>query len=300
MIYEIREIELLRIIAMCHDIPVELDYIAPFTDEFVKYMWVCAKRTKCKRSYRLTDFGYELLEEKGYKYKQDKYPVGISRTMDKRLENARVMICMYLSGVDVFGRKVPYYISSASIRQSKGYGSVMGSSMLNGVIFAKNATYGVLWAREDINYNLEIETVKKLIIKYGGSPNIQFILFAHKYEDFNAVNFLDGGANFLVTSDMFGAKQLRVITAPNYSEEFSNKLSEKGHILCPEVNLEKLRKYFETAGDPQIIGFKDQRIIDLNLAESFKVASFTSGDIVFFKYLGLDTETHIPSEEFHA
>jgi len=218
MIYEIREIELLRIIAMCKDIPVGLDYIAPLTDEYVTYMNVYAKKTKCKRSYRLTDFGYELLAEKGYKYRKDKYPVGISRTLDKRLENAKVMICAYLAGIDIFGRKAPYYISSASIRQNKGFGGVMGNSKLNGAIFASNTTYGILWAVENINYNLEIETVKKLIIKYGGNPNIQFILFADKYEDFNSVNFLDGGANFLVTSDMFGVKQLRILTSPNYSE----------------------------------------------------------------------------------
>ena len=299
MIYEIREIELLRIIAACKDIPVGLDYIAPFTDDYVKYMGVYAKRTKCKLSYRLTEHGYELLEEKGYKYKQDKYPVGISRTMDKRLENARVMICMYLAGVDVFGRTAPYYISSASIRQSRGYGSVMGSSTLIGTIFAKDVTYGILWASEDINYNLEIETAKKLIIKYGGNHNIQFILFAHKYEDFNAINVLDSGATFLVTSDMFGVKQLRIITSKNYSDEFSYKFLNKGYIICQEVNLEKLLKYFETTEEPKVIEFNNQKLIKLNLPKRHNTFAY-DGDIALFKFLGLETETHIPSEEYHA
>jgi len=46
---------------MCKDIPTNLDYIAPFTDEYAAYMHAFVKKTKCKRSYRLTDMGYTLL-----------------------------------------------------------------------------------------------------------------------------------------------------------------------------------------------------------------------------------------------
>lgn len=219
--------------------------------------------------------------------------------MDKRLENARVMICMYLSGISVFDRKELYYISSASIRQSRGFGSVMGSSTLIGAIFAKDATYGVLWAREDINYNLEIETVKKLIIKYGGNPNIRFIMFANKYEDFNEIEFLERGVNFLVTSDMIGVKQLRVLTAQNYSDEFSYKLLDDGYIICPEVNLDKLLRYFETTDNPKIVVFNGQDL-NLRLPKDFQTFELKSDDIVFFKNLGIETETHIPLEQYHA
>lgn len=298
MLMQIRDVELMRIIAMSKDIPVGLDYgILPFKDSYISSLIPYVKNSKSKRTYRLTNEGYFYLKSIGFNYRKDKYPVGQSKTMHKRIENAKVLIMMYLAGINVFKTETPFYTTTASVRRKSGYGNVVGSSTFLGALFTENASYVVLWAKEELDYSFEIEMAKKVILLYNCSPNIKFIFFTDDYSFFNGFRYPEGYESIIVKTDLLGIKQLRILSIANYEEILNEKLKLQEYLVAPVLNVTSILKYVEENMDTKVLTLEYEHE---DFFRNAKLFTLKNGDIEFFKLLGFQTETDIPSGEPYA
>ena len=298
MLMQIRDVELMRIIAMSKDIPVGLNYgILPFKDSYISSLIPYVKNSKSKRTYRLTNEGYSYLKSIGLNYQKDKYPVGQSKTMSKRIENAKVIIMMYLAGVNIFKTEKPFYTTTASVRRKKGYGNVVGSSTFLGVLLTVDTSYVVFWAKVGIDYPFELEMAKKVILLYNGNPNIKFIFIADDYSFFNGFHYLEGYESIIAKADTLGIKQIRIISVGNYEEILNKKLKLQDYLVAPVLNVTCIMKYVKENTDAKVLTFEYEH---RDVFQGAKIFTLQNGDIEFFKLLGFQTEIDIPSGEPYA
>lgn len=167
MLLDQRDLDLLRLIAHCKDIPVDCSPLRcdMFSDaEFSALTGMgYIRKSKSGLSYRLTDKGYALLLSNDISFERDKYPVGNGGTLRRRLEVAKTVLTMYRSGTDVFCVKLPSYLTTFAFRR-ESRGAMLGASKLCGVRYTKIQFVVVYYINEQttLNANVEMAAIENL------------------------------------------------------------------------------------------------------------------------------------------
>lgn len=167
MLLDQRDLDILRLIALCKDIPVDCSPLRcdMFSDaEFSAHIGMgYVRKSKSGLSYRLTDKGYALLSTNGVPAKRDKYPVGNGGTLRRRLDVAKTVLTMYRAGTDVFCVKLPSYLTAFAFRR-ESRGAMLGASKLCGVRYLKTQLIAVYLINEKthLNKNVEMAAIENL------------------------------------------------------------------------------------------------------------------------------------------
>lgn len=278
---QIRDIELMRIIAMCKDIPVHLpfdDFL--FTDDYISNI-LYIKKSKSGYNYRLTTEGYLLIDKLGFAYTTDKYPVGKGKSMDRRFKTAIAVLLMYRAGIHIFEHKIPYFLPSFIYRRNNTKGKLLGGSTFVGLLVTEVTTYVVFCNTEKtINMTTEIAIAKHFSLVYGTPQHFEIILITNE----NAIyNWKQTHNTYLVCPNDIGAKQLKLLTTRDYIKPLLEGLINNDNyiphgypipadlfvadkkipaIICPEFDITKIRGFanqlYKEEMNGAIIGLKNQ------------------------------------------
>ena len=184
------ELDLLRLIALCKDIPVncgELFRAEMFSADFIEALSPYIVKSKCKLSYRLNERGYALLKRLNVPHHRDSAAVGKGRTMNKRLANAKVVLSLYSRRVSMFSDEFPMFIPAFVFRQSNPKGNVLGASQFVGLLAENDITYIVFYidATTKLKPYMEISAAERFMLINNANPQYG-IMFMN--EDSKVVN----------------------------------------------------------------------------------------------------------------
>lgn len=181
MLIDQANVELLKLVALCKDVP--LDHSFPevyllseantgrLQSEGMLYI------SRDGRYYRATQAGYDFLRRCGYDYKPDEYRESGRQVLSRRENSARVMLTLLLAGVDVFTSDVTQltgeaaYLPSSVIRRAgvKRGRKLAGNTRFtglgsNGHVFYYVADPQATVAPQDLLYHkYEMNTVNKIL-----------------------------------------------------------------------------------------------------------------------------------------
>jgi len=183
MLLDRRDLDLLRLIGLCKDLPT--DCLPLQCDMFSQVSFAVLigvgyiRKSKCGLSYRLTDKGHALLNAHGYPAEKDAVPVGSGRTLRKRLETAKVILSLYRCGVEVFEKSGKGFVFiPAFLYRRKGKGAILGASQLCGIMLNSKQTVAVYFITEQTKLNSGVETAAiKRIAALLQAPDNRVVLF---------------------------------------------------------------------------------------------------------------------------
>jgi len=178
-----RDFELLRLIGLCKDIPVDCSPLQSEMFSATEFSTLSGagyiRKSKSKRSYRLAEKGYALLEKLGCPAEKDKYPLGSGDTMDRRLQTAKAVLSLYRIGASVFGEtESGFGFVPAFTFRRKNKGEILGASKMCGVLYSNAQTIPVYFISE--NTVLDVNTEMAALEKFSAvlqSPKDFFVFF---------------------------------------------------------------------------------------------------------------------------
>ena len=132
VLYARTEIDILKIGAVCKDLPLNLPIQTLL-------MLGLLRQIRQKTSYRLTPKGYQLLDKIGFPYVPDKSYRTDPTTIRRRMHLAELMLFLEELGINVFLQSPEAtelsFLPSAVLRQ-KGASNVLGNTKLYGFLYA--------------------------------------------------------------------------------------------------------------------------------------------------------------------
>lgn len=189
MLIDKRDIDLLRLISLCKDVPADCSPLKSDMFSAIEFSTlICAgyiHKSKCKRSYRLTDRGCALLKQLDCSVEKDKYPVGSGGVLARRLEVAKTILSLYRAGLDVFGDVTEGLRVTPSFHfRRKGRGDILGASEMCSVIHSETQIIPAYFiTRTDkLNATSELSAIRRLSALWQYPNELVFLFLADDME----------------------------------------------------------------------------------------------------------------------
>lgn len=238
VLYARTEIDILKIGAVCKDLPLNLPIQTLL-------MLGLLRQIRQKTSYRLTPKGYQLLDKIGFPYVPDKSYRTDPTTIRRRMHLAELMLFLEELGINVFLQSPEAtelsFLPSAVLRQ-KGESNVLGNTKLYGFLYSQSLTYifyrlaeqdsGLYTQNEERIFHANgLLGQKKPAVIYTGQNSFEKLMqmltetATHSTADsyYTAMQKFSCPVCFVPLSED-GLRQLRMMTVPDYKEKLCKYL----------------------------------------------------------------------------
>ena len=313
------DLECLRLAAWCKDLPqnttqyLHADTVTHLV--LVEYL----RKSKCGLSYRLTDKGYDVLEQAGYHFDRDKQYLGKSKTLSRRLELAEITLFLHSLDADVFIENATQvnpalcFMPSFAIRRAKS-SNVLGGTRLSGFLYTQENVLVPYYISDGGIYpNVEQQTFcaeylskkKKPVVIYTGKPELPALVHAAYHAE--QPKFRTKAKSFAQSIDIFlypvcfvplsknGIRQLRIMCQPDYRKTLAKILLQNdGYIESDNLWCDAINKKH---GEPFLVGF------DFNLKgfdEAVKMAKGKKLHIAVLDFQAEDATKYLKSKKAKA
>lgn len=246
MLLTLAEIETLKLIAWCKDIPV----VSPFTAKETLSSLLgtgLIRKSKSGLSFRVTNEGLLLLKKLGYNYPTDSQSRGVGPIMTRRLRTAQLMLFLTRLDTDVYLRypapksQSNAFLPSFVYRRDKNK-NPLATSRFCGVLYGSEyaiAVYslgkendGLYPSTEKNTFTMKILTGdRKSAVLFTGEENID-ALISNSFNKttlsralcvMDAAKQLDCPVAFVPMNED-GLRQIRIILSSGYRQRFANIL----------------------------------------------------------------------------
>lgn len=175
------EMDLLKLTALCKDIPVdcnELFSIEIFSIDFIETLSPYIRKSKNGLSYRLSEEGYLLLKRLEIPFSIDTFSLGKGKPMNRRLANAKVAMTMYCAEIPLARRGIPKFYPAFVFRRENPKGTILGASQMSGLLETSDTTYIVLYADKTMKLKLamELEAAKRFALVINAGTNFSVLV----------------------------------------------------------------------------------------------------------------------------
>jgi hypothetical protein len=256
MVFDNKDIEVLRLIALCRYVPVTARtmYEDPFfrksvIDDLLLKRYI--RYTQNEIAYRITRRGRDLLCGAGYSYPDDSRPYHTGQVFERRLLSADMTVLLHRAGIDVFTEsaaelKGKAYLSSLMIRTEVSGKALAGARFLgilynNGEVYVPYRVTGMepaIHTRSDENtFRAVISNIKEktsLKVIYAGKTLEE--LWRNTFDKTAKEKSVKGRSSFGLAFEEFvygvcllecsrnGVFQMQLMAAPDYRKKIVSKL----------------------------------------------------------------------------
>jgi hypothetical protein len=275
--------ELLKLIAVCKDFPIDFSFNGSsiLNDVNVRRLLdedlLCISSNGCR--YRVTRAGYDVLNHAGFICQPDEFRESDEQMLTRREQAGQIMLTLMMAGIDVFADSISQlkndrsYIHAGIIRkiQRQSRKNLSGNLRFIGLMGGSGyAFYYVSNSNDSIFHHHEAKTVKALFVQSGSCTlsyaNPAVVYMGTDYHSLCAAVTGTAGrkADFRSAYDNFpmpvhlcpctpdGAIQIRVTLQSDYRKRLINLLFPDGNALPPDPSFAGSDGMFD--GNPFILG----------------------------------------------
>lgn len=188
MLFTRAEMEILRLCTWCKELPTRKSENLP-AETIDELVWCGLLRvSRNKLSYRLTPYGYEILQKSGFEYSMDNAYRTDEHIVNHRHQGAEMALFFNRFGADVFvdipraERRKDFYVSAYSIRSASN-GALLNNTQMIGFYYSDETMFvpyyvtkedlGIYANVEQRNFNMQpIICGRKPFVVYTGANSL--------------------------------------------------------------------------------------------------------------------------------
>ena len=215
---ELLDSEILHLTALLKDYPAN-SFFADTAAELADCGYL--RKSRSGLTYRLTEKGESFVT---HRHDKDKFPLGIGKMLNRRIECGKTVLTMYRAGIDVFGGDGAIRFFPAFMLRRIG-DMTLGASQLIGLLITETKTYLTYFADRSLKIDMEIAAAKRILPLAGAPDALSVIIICDRYKDAFYAETLDFPLDVhAVSCDDTGAKQLRFMCVKDGREKCLTKI----------------------------------------------------------------------------